>query len=93
VEIIHRVVTLYSRSGETIETGNTVQGDGSIQIRDTIQTGDATVGVETLYGQIHTFRVRTIYSPSSYTVQSEWRHYRVRVDTLYSQNAENIQSE
>jgi uncharacterized Zn-binding protein involved in type VI secretion len=53
---------------------------GSIQSRGTIQSGDTTVAVETLNGQ------------SRYTVQSEWRHYTVRVDTLYSHSEDTIET-
>jgi len=81
VEILDRLVTLYSQSGDTIEKGDTVQGGVSTQSRDTIQSGDTTVAVETLYGQ------------STYTIHSEWRQYTVRVDTLYIQSRDNMQSE
>jgi len=29
-----------------------------------------------------------MYSPSRYDIQSEWRHYTVRVDKLYSQSGD-----
>jgi len=59
VEIIYRLVTLCSQSGDKIET-------------------------ETLYRVGIVYKVETTYRVE--TLQSQWRYYTVRVNTLYIQS-------